>query len=225
MAIAGIPIPVISTLILKFMPKGIVNQIDSAENPLNTDNPGVTGPVALAMDAIINENPNWTATPTENPLENGSTVTDHIRVLPKKVTFDCVITGSAPLFPRSGILEASSNPVLDALDFLDTAFSDAWVFDFVSGLTTYVNYCIVNLSIDRQAKTGNELRFKMTLQQVVIVSSAVTPISQGQLAPDVQSSGATAQNLGNQPGTPATTAQNANVTALNNKFPNNPSKP
>lgn len=199
---------IIATLLFKSMPQGFVNPTDSAQNPNNVF-PGTTGPVALTIDVINNENPQWTAEPTQNPIETGATISDHVRVFPRKLNIVGFISEASPLNTRIGLLVQSANPVLDALNFLDFAAEQGEPFDFVTGLAVYQNMVITNLQVDRQAQTARGVKFTMTLQEVVVVSSELVAIDGTNVDPTAADSAASVQNLGKQNPVAPTTSQAA----------------
>lgn len=184
----------------RFFPRGLVNPEQAAAQNL-----GVTGPVALSMDAIENENPVWDSTPTENALEDGTDNTDHTRLLPFKVTLNCIISQTSTLLVpvRFGILTLSLNPVQDALTYLTTFFNNRQPGDFVSGLMTYQNVLIRHLSVDRNKTTGKALYFQMILQQVRIAQSQLVTVPESQFDPSVGASGASTVSTGLQAPTTA----------------------
>ena len=57
----------------------------------------------LEIDATIRETHSYTATPTENPIEDGSVITDHVNISPKELQLECIITNK-PLSFRSALI-------------------------------------------------------------------------------------------------------------------------
>ena len=185
----------------RFFPRGFVDPSKSSAQNL-----GITGPVALAMDATENENPVWDATPSENALEDGEDNTDHVRLLPFKVNLTCIISGlvSVMIPVRWGVLALSLNPVADALKYLTTAYENREPGDYVSGLMVYKNVVIRHLSVDRNKTTGKALYFQLVLQQIRIAKSQLVQVPESQIDPSVGASAASSTSTGLQLPTAAT---------------------
>lgn len=70
----------------------------------------------LTLDGTFREQWSQEQRATDHPIEDGSTVTDHLQPLPRSLTLDCSVT-ETPLGPVSGLTGAER--VLAARDFLD----------------------------------------------------------------------------------------------------------
>lgn len=197
------------TLLFQSTPQGFVAANDSANSP-NNPKPGVTGPISISLDVISVESLQWTATPTQNPVEIGATISDHVRVLPRKLTLQAMVSNAGALTPRAGLLVSSSNPMIDALNFLDAAVEAGQPFDFVSGLAVYKNMCITSLRMDRSAQYSQAAKFTVEMEEIIIVSSMLVAISPNTVDQSVSNSAASEQDLGKQ--TPVTA--NSSQTAL-----------
>ena len=200
----------IATIIVKGLTaKGIVDPTDSSY--ANNLPQGQTGPVYLQFGAIVSENPVWTSQPTVNPIENGATVTDHVRTLPRTLNIKAIICDLTPAQLAtsfgdliqlanvvSNLFGSSNNPVQDAYNYLFNLWKAATPFDFVSGLDIYQNLVIAKLSIDRTSETGNILYLTITFQEVLIVQSQTVLIPASILS-KAASSAASNQAIGQTP--------------------------
>lgn len=57
----------------------------------------------LEIDATITENHSFSSTPTENPVEDGSVITDHVNIAPREIQLECIITNN-PINFRSALI-------------------------------------------------------------------------------------------------------------------------
>jgi hypothetical protein len=57
----------------------------------------------LEIDATIRETHNFNSEPTENPIEDGSVITDHVNIKPRELQLECVISNN-PLSFRSALI-------------------------------------------------------------------------------------------------------------------------
>jgi hypothetical protein len=210
------PLGSFGTFLFPSSPQGFVDPALSAESPDNPT-PGKTGPVALQVDVISSEAPEWTGQLSQNPLEKGGTVSDNNRILPRKLTMTCTISDAEPLEPRQGTIPLGGNAKFDALQYLDAKFQAGQPFDFISGLAVYETMCMTRLVVDRRAETGRAAKFTVTLEQAIIVSSQLVGIDPANVSPGAANSAATPTDLGTQVTTPDTgSTQSSAIANLDN---------
>jgi hypothetical protein len=163
-----------STILASFMgqfPKrGFVSPADSGNQPYAAGH----GPVALQLDAMISEAPDYQATATQSQVEDGSVISDHVTIKPLKLTIHGIVTDT----PVSLIREFSTafqnpSPSKAAFTFLTKLYNDRIPFDFVGGLNVYKSMVITAFTPTNTAETGDALRFVCTMEQVRTVSSQV----------------------------------------------------
>jgi len=153
------------------------------------------------IDATLSENHTRTAQVTNNPVEKGADVTDHIQVSPIELTINVIVSespldvgssvkgvgvatagaiaGSAAQIAAGavlGLLNAGNNRVVDAYDLFTRMIESRIPFTVVTGLKEYESMVITSLSIDRDNTTGRALNFTMNLKQIRLVESAVVVI-------------------------------------------------
>jgi hypothetical protein len=148
------------------------------------------GPVSLQLDALISESPEYTGTPTQIPVEDGSTISDHVTLRPLKLSIQGIVTDT----PVSLVREFSSpfakpSPSAQAFDLLTKLFNDRIPFDFVGGLTVYRSMVISSFSPTNTSTTGDALRFSCTMDQIRIVSTDPIVVSSGSAASPKKSRG------------------------------------
>lgn len=166
------------------------------------DNPGQIG--NLVLDATISENQNYSNRITEFPIEDGSTITDHIMQEPEELTIEGFVTDTPTKIlggiSSAGSLENSSDRSYEAfvklleiagykypgsLDGLLWNKSDAakldlettspMIVEVVAGFRVFKNMAISKLSIPRKPDTGDALYFTATFKKVKIIDSFNSP--------------------------------------------------
>lgn len=116
------------------------------------------GPVAV--DCLISERHDSSLGITETPIENGSKITDHAYLEPKRVTLDIANYNAAASYQALVRFQESRVP-----------------FTLVTGLYVYQNMLVRRISADRDAETANILRATADLQEAIIVQTAYTESS------------------------------------------------
>lgn len=134
-----------------------------------------TGIEGLEFDVAPSETHNRAWKVTDNPVERGAPVSDHIDADPATLTIEGVVTNS-PIGldaegARPGRAERWWNDMLALLDQLTTV-------TVVTGLDVYRNMAVTSLSTTRTAM--DELRVSMSLKKIRLVESRSI-----QIPPDV----------------------------------------
>lgn len=137
----------------------------------------------VELDIIISEGAVATARVTENPVEYGANVNDHIIIEPMTFTV-------------SGVVSNISSKTSDAIDTLSTVFSqftskarevwedllklqiDRTPFTLVQGLKEYTNVIILSLSEQQDKDTANGLFFNATMKEIIFVGSEIVTSDQ-----------------------------------------------
>lgn len=153
----------------------------------------------LKLDASIRETHNRTARVTDNEVEDGSIISDHVKLDPRTLSIEGEISDTPVSILGLGV---STDDFLGAAnDFLDgdkSAFEglvkntrrtpkEAWTylnelmekrtpFSVVTSLQRYENMIITSLSAPRTAANGRNLIFNGELKKIQIVKSAVVQI-------------------------------------------------
>lgn len=141
---------------------------------------------AIVLDASITETHTSEVEVTEFPVEKGANVADHRRVKPDGLTIEGLVSNTPLPEPNDpsthyseGAAEFDSKATFKAgragqayADLL--ALKDSGdLITVVTGLRTYENLTMVALSVPRDARTGQSLRFSATLKELRIVSSEI----------------------------------------------------
>lgn len=143
----------------------------------------------LTLDASLSENHSVEVEVTDHPVEQGVNISDHRRRKPYSVTIEGVVTNtpskptgiSHPVTSRGHTWIATQ--VADATASASAystllALADASrLITVITALRRYDNMTITSLSVPRDAKTGQALRFTATLREIRIVRNDTVAIS------------------------------------------------
>lgn len=131
---------------------------------------GVTKQIQdLEIDIVSSEVIELPSETTDNPIESGSEVTDHIINKPILLRMVCQIGGSN--------LTNWTDRKIEGYEALKKLRDDKQPVTVVSGLETFSNMLINNISIDRNLQNASVLQFQIEFKQAKIVSSQRVDVS------------------------------------------------
>jgi hypothetical protein len=151
--------------------------------------------IVMDVDATVELNPNYNAVLTQNPVENGANVNDHVKLDPIKLSVKGVVsqtpvgfareipdvnktTPSSRQFPTLGnIALFFGDRAQQAHDYLEFLWKSRNPFNFVSRLRLYENMIITNLQFPRNSNTGDALEFVCQMQQVTLIESQTVALT------------------------------------------------
>ncbi len=157
----------------------------------------------VEVDATLSEGHNYNALVTENPVEDGSVVTDHIVNLPVVLEMEGRFSDTpfgflASLLAGTAGLAATALGTADIVAGLSTAAVAGLLgesspglsktkfnllvalqvtrepIEIVTGLTTYSNMAIEALKATRSSADGKSIRFTATFREIKIVGDNAT---------------------------------------------------
>lgn len=133
---------------------------------------------ALTVDVSIREIHSLQANITRFPVEFGASITDHIINQPRTLTIDGLISDTpsglvALVVPGLVTGLVSTPPGLAAFDTMKSWWGNKQILDVQTGLDVYTNMVIRNFSFPKDANTGRALRFSLSLEEIIRVSSAI----------------------------------------------------
>jgi hypothetical protein len=180
----------------------------------------------IDFDATISESHNLTAQLTDHPVELGSNITDHYRILPQSITVNGIISNN-PLLGLAGNIQnitsdsgtrISSGPSDQAYDSLRNSMRSGNLLTIFTTLKEYNNMLITSVSVRRDANSGNILNSIVTLREVRIAK--VKTISQPESPSDVKDNAV--ENKGRTEKTAANQSQSTSAasgkSAVSNPF-------
>ncbi len=129
----------------------------------------------IAIDVFDIETHTRTSEVTRYPVENGSTITDHIVNDPITISIAGIVSDvPTTIFGAlAGIGESRSN---DANEALNKIVDDRTDVTLVTGLKVYQNMVLTSFNVERSANTGSTLTFSATLQQIKVVFTELVDV-------------------------------------------------
>lgn len=121
----------------------------------------------ISFDAVLVERHDSSSTVSDNPIETGETVTDHITVKPDTLE----IIGK-----MSNVGDAGGSNSIRVYDALMKLRADRKIFSIQTGLRLYENMAIVSISTLHDAKTDTCPEFTCKFREIKIVGTQYTRI-------------------------------------------------
>lgn len=143
----------------------------------------------VVLDASIEETHTLASEVTEHPVEEGASISDHIRRLPKSIEISGLITNH-PLFllpsinapsPLTTDTAAQADRVKAAYDEFERAHDSGALVNVITSLREYENMAITGISIIRNSANGNVLNATFSLRELITAKTetveAPVPVS------------------------------------------------
>lgn len=138
-------------------------------------------PLRLMIDAALSEEHTYDSEVTQFPVEDGSDITDNIRILPKTVKIEGVVSNwpiGRALSERAGTIALSQaglidpmTPAQEVLRGLLEIRDQRDTITITTSLGLYENMVMESLTVPRAADVGDALKFSATFRQVFIVTN------------------------------------------------------
>lgn len=141
----------------------------------------------ITVDASIDEDHTLTCDVTENPVEDGANITDHVHLRPAELKINGVISDtpldfSALNLPIVGnVVGLINNTLINAGEPRSIQQYNKLVelrkkrepFDVVTGLKVYKNMILSSLTVNRNATNGKAIHFSAEMKEIKIVKSSI----------------------------------------------------
>lgn len=126
----------------------------------------------IEVDVSVQETHETDCDITENPVESGANITDHIQVKPAKLTIEGLVSDTPIKFLQGIRSLFDDNRSRKTYEELLTIQESREPIDVVTGLKQYSNMVLKTLTVPRSADTGKALRFTAIFQEIRIVESS-----------------------------------------------------
>jgi hypothetical protein len=142
----------------------------------------------FVIDAFMVESYSFTNTVTDIPIEEGSTISDHVVEEQDVVSIQAFI-GNAEFIAADSSDSISKDPpdqmarVLKSYKELLRLKRTKEVCTLTTGLDVYTDMIITSFNIDRDVETGANLPFSMEFKRIKIVKSETVAVNAGAPAP------------------------------------------
>lgn len=144
---------------------------------------------AIVLDASVSETHTAEVEITEHPVERGANIVDHKRPKPDAVTIEGLVSNTPLPEPSDALVQQTQgNVTFDSASRLQatrasTAYQDLLdlkdsetLFTLVTALRTYEDMAIKTLTVPRDARSGQTLRFSAQCVQVRTVSNRTVKV-------------------------------------------------
>ena len=142
----------------------------------------LSGLVEFTADLTLEESHERSAEVTENPVESGATVSDHVITNPERLRLEGFVT-DAP----AAVFASDAGRTQGAFETLEQAWREREPLTVVTGRKTYTDMIIVRLDMPRTRPAS--MRFVIELQAVTIVQAQDVAVVGPEAGVDSQNSG------------------------------------
>ncbi len=177
---------------------------------------------SIVLDCSVSEQHQADVDVTDSPVERGANISDHARPKPETLTLEGLITNAPlsrdPLSPSTAeslagsidtgfISRAQGDPTRAVSAYQDLRdLKDAGeLIEVVTSLRSYSDMVLTNLSVPRDAKTGECLKFTATFKQIRVVENKKVIVQETKAKPKV--------DLAVKPATPVAAPKDPRSTA------------
>lgn len=184
----------------------------------------------ISLDLILTETHSLNAVVTQHPVQDGSTISDHITILPRSGTMR-VLVSNFSLSTAEGDARADWDEIYDqgeaAQKSLPNRAEDAWkklkdlvktreLVKVVTSLEVYEDVALTRVETTRDGDTGDALEIDIDYEQVTKVKLKETKVTVQVQPRDMKSTinqkSAVQVNSGQKVGTEATATEEAQLT-------------
>lgn len=148
---------------------GLLNLIFKKDNFIGTID------LEVELDVIISEGVSTSSTITQNPVEQGADVSDHIIINPLSFAMSGIVSDTPVKFLgglSSGLsLLSGETPSVKAWDKLLQLQASREPFTLVTNLKEYDNVVIETLSTTQDKDTSKMLNFSATMKEIILVGT------------------------------------------------------
>jgi len=140
------------------------------------------GIASIDFDATLDELHDWRNEVTQNPVESGSPVTDHVIERPDRLKLTGTITNSPLRGEFAGQYFGGDNEsprIQTAFDAIRELFKSRDVVVVYTKHAIYTDMVIESVSIPRNAQIGEEVQFTMELVNVRFVDTQLVKLPPG----------------------------------------------
>lgn len=124
----------------------------------------IQGAASFDAQLTIDELHERTSTVTEHPIEDGSTISDHVIVNPERVRLTGFVTDAGTRDPERGATQA-------AFDSLDRASTEGQIVQVITGRKTYNDMILVSADLPRERP--DSMQFSLEFMQLRLVTPEV----------------------------------------------------
>lgn len=132
-----------------------------------------TSGASYIFDVTFKETHNFQSTLTQNPVQEGAAINDHVYQQPPTFTWDVGVSDCRGII-RNGTFQRSA----DAFQVLQGFWAKADTLTISTEFNTYHNMLVKSVNVVRDKNTMNAMRATVVFQQIVVTSAVSITISQ-----------------------------------------------
>ena len=137
----------------------------------------------IELDIIINESASATVRVTENPVEFGANVNDHIITEPMTFTTAGIVSNISSStigqFLRvPTVFSKNTSKAKEAWEALLELMANKTIFDLKQGLKEYPNIVLLSLTENQDKDTANGLFFTATFKEIIFAGAELVTATQ-----------------------------------------------
>lgn len=136
----------------------------------------LSGIVSLEFDVLLDETHDWSNDITDNPVENGSPVTDHIIRQSDKFRMTIMVT-DASLYQKQ--TSSSDQITANAFDVLRQLMDSRETVTVFTKYNTYYDMGISHIGVPRSKENGNSLIFQIEFKHIRLASTQTVKVPAG----------------------------------------------
>jgi hypothetical protein len=139
----------------------------------------------IVVDAFLQETHEMRAKATEHPVEDGTSVVDHVQLQPTTLQIEGVVSNTPLDFIGMPIISAiggDNDHAQKTFEKLEKLFADRQPITIATTLKSYKNMVLENISIQRNAKTSGALRFSCSAKQIQFANQMLIHIPNPKVA-------------------------------------------
>lgn len=126
---------------------------------------------SLSFDATVQEQHTRDAETTEHPVEDGASITDHVRIKPDRLQMEAYLSNS----PLTGTAtDGRAEGLYEQLRLLQES---ATLLTVLTTLRTYESMVIESLGVPRSAKEAGAVHLNITLKQIRLVQNKTSIVT------------------------------------------------
>lgn len=130
----------------------------------------------IELDLAIDESHDWAADATQNPVEFGSPISDHVIEQPDRLTLNCFVSDT-PI--NSGISNSNGLKLQEIFDVLYALIKKKEVVTVYTRFKIYTDMVLTSVSVPRAAGTGEALEFNCDFLNIRKVQTQTVDVPPG----------------------------------------------
>lgn len=130
-----------------------------------------------AFDAVMELNHEQEAEPTKHPVQSGSNISDHVYIIPARLTLDIGMSDVIDSYEQPDTWSGSTSKSISAYQTMIALQQSRIPLSLTTRLRTYSNMIIRSINPRDTVKTYTGLRMTVVFEQIIVASITVVAVS------------------------------------------------